>query len=311
MKNKKASVVTASGFGDGLIMLVAANYLKNQGYEVTVFNNHLGSFQNWFPYEVEKFPENEKRFLDFDFCILQNDNSKRAKNLIALRNKLNLSVFYPSYSLKKHGLLGQSDFVFDMHVPMVENVAKSCSKLFNRDLSYDTGIQISPSLTHLKYFKRIVIHPLSSDVNRNYPIKKYIKLAEKLKKENFFEPVFIGNVFEKEQLKILNDFQLDSIFFESLSELAIFIYESGFFIGNESGPSHLASCLDIPLLIISNNRKRMDLWQPGWKKGKIICPFSFVPNFKNFRLKEKKWSWFIPVSRPFRAFKKSFFENYR
>lgn len=302
---KKAAIITAGGFGDGLIMLVAASYLEKAGYDVTVFNNHLSSFAKWFPsLHFENYPSDEKTYLDY-FCILQNDNSQRSKAIIDLRKDLNLSVFYPSYSLEKHGALFQNDFVFDQNISMVKNVAQSCSKLLKQKLSYDTSIKIPTDLSYRKYPKKIIIHATSGDPNRNWPLSKYVNLAIKIKKEGLF-PTFISTAKESDYFKDLKMEGFEHVKFDSLSDLAALIYESSFFIGNESGPSHLASLLNVPLIVISNNQKRMRLWQPGWQKADVIAPYSIIPNFKSFRLREKHWGAFIPVFKVFRTFEKCF-----
>ncbi len=295
---KNAAIITASGFGDGLLMLVAASSLEKAGYNVTVFNNNLISFAKWLPsLHFEKYPFSEKRYLGFDLCLLQNDNSKRAKDIIEIRDKLNLFIFYPSHSPKKHAALLEKDWVFDKNLTMVENIAEGSEKLFHNK-SFEPNIKIPSFLQHRKYLKRVVIHAASGDPDRNWPLSKYDKLAAKLEGAGF-APLFISSPKEKDYFAKLSH---ESVSFNDLSDLAALIYESGFFIGNESGPSHLASLLKIPGLVISNNKKRMQLWQPGWQKALIITPFSFVPNLKNFRIREKYWKAFIPVFKVFNSF---------
>ena len=310
--NKKAAIVTAGGLGDGLIMLVAAKYLKENGFfEVTIFNNHLSSLKSFLPYyETSIYPQDENEYLKYDFVLLQNDNSEISKNLFFLRHKsnLNLCIFYPGYKFSKHGKLENNDFSFDPNISMVENVDISCRKLFNYSINKnnkknkknknDIGIIIPKNLKHKKYKKRVVIHPTSGDVKKNWPKKKYIKLANKLEKEGF-EPHFILREKEKDYIAEKN---VNKTIFSFVSELAAFIYESSFFIGNDSGPGHLASYFSIPSIIIANDKKRMLLWQPGWKKANIITPPTFIPNIKGLRFRENKWDFFISSNKVLKTF---------
>lgn len=107
----------------------------------------------------------------------------------------------------------------------------------------------------------------------------------------------------KEWLSLLNNrFLLPE--FPTVSELAAYLYESHFLIGNESGTGHLASNLGIPTLIVAGCPKQMILWRPGFLLGQVITPPSYIPNFKFLRLREKKWQTFISPRRILKAFDK-------
>ena len=95
-----------------------------------------------------------------------------------------------------------------------------------------------------------------------------------------------------------NKFQLPN--FPTLDDLASFIYESGFLIGNDSGTGHLASALEIPTLtIIQTTSKKGFRWRPGWTNGIVIKPF-----FK-LKLKNKTyWQCFISTKKVLKAFNK-------
>ena len=88
---------------------------------------------------------------------------------------------------------------------------------------------------------------------------------------------------------------IDVPFFESLSNVAAYVYESHSMIGNESGISHLASNLGLHTTVIAGNAKRIEQWRPGWSAGRVITPPSWVPNIKGLRLRENRWQLFIPT----------------
>jgi hypothetical protein len=79
--------------------------------------------------------------------------------------------------------------------------------------------------------------------------------------------------------------------------LAAFIFESGYHIGNDSMLGHLASNLNIPNLIIANDKRRMDLWRPGWRYGFIVLPPQWLPQFRPFRWKKDHWQHLISVKK--------------
>jgi heptosyltransferase III len=294
---RKAAIVASKGFGDGLLMLIAANFLRHQKYEVSVFNTPLLSFKKNLPYfHIHPSLENEKLLFSYDLIILQNDNSSFLKEIISSR-KENLHVFYASYKNSKHEPLTEKDFIFDPDIPMADNIHLSCQKLFSLPLDKNIGLVIDQNLIFKKHSRRVVIHPTSTDEDRNWSKKKYLKLSKKIKDEGF-EPVII--LSKKESSYISSDICEIKIF-DDFSNLSSFLYESGFFIGNESGPSHLASYLNIPSVVIAGNHQRIKLWQPGWRRAKIITPPSYLSKIRFLNMK-KNWKRFISVNRAFKAF---------
>jgi heptosyltransferase-3 len=87
--------------------------------------------------------------------------------------------------------------------------------------------------------------------------------------------------------------------FASSAQLAEWLYESGWFIGNDSGVGHLASALGIPTLTIFRRRGVAQRWRPGFTAGVIVLPSWWVPTA---RLKERWWRESISVRRVIKAF---------
>ena len=104
----------------------------------------------------------------------------------------------------------------------------------------------------------------------------------------------------------LDKYEYERPLFDHLQDLKNYLFESGYFIGNDSGIGHLASNLKIPTLTISSNRKLAKLWRPGWYYGKVVFPSTVLPNFKgiNFAFRDKHWSKFISVRKVLNNFYK-------
>ncbi|MFX0139468.1 MAG: glycosyltransferase family 9 protein, partial [Candidatus Hodarchaeota archaeon] len=137
----------------------------------------------------------------------------------------------------------------------------------------------------------------------NWNPLKYLHLAIKLKKEGWEVSFIVSPQERKEWLHVLNQgFLLPK--FTNLQEIAEYLYESAFLIGNDSGIGHLASNLKIPTLTISGNPKRVRLWRPDFFLGNIVTISFPLPNFKgiHFRFREKYWHHFISVSQICKAF---------
>ncbi|MFA5249833.1 MAG: glycosyltransferase family 9 protein [Parachlamydiales bacterium] len=95
----------------------------------------------------------------------------------------------------------------------------------------------------------LVFHPGSKEPFRRWPLEYYMELAEKLSGK--FTIVLIGTPQEKALLETITAKIERSIAFyqkPSLSKTAHLISQAELFIGNDSGPLHLAESLKIPSL---------------------------------------------------------------
>ncbi|HSX13743.1 MAG TPA: hypothetical protein VLE96_04900 [Chlamydiales bacterium] len=266
---KRIAVVTASGLGDGLIFHIFSHNLTKAGFDVVTFNPHLPNFGKWL--HGYQFATDDL-FEGFDAIILQHDNSAKHERIKQLKKKV--YCFYGSHQEAKHGALKASDFVCDLSKTIVENTQTALRQWFGLH-SLENGLTPPQGLTFRKYPKRVVIHPDSSNAEKNWPSERYKLVADALKKAGY-HPVFITE--ENRPL------------FPKLEDLASFIYESGAFLGTDSGPGHLASYLHIPTVTIASCPKHMLHWRPGWGYHCVITPPSFVTYFKYLR---SKWKSFI------------------
>ncbi len=274
------TVVCAPGIGDALILHIVSHNLVLAGHEVTTVTPHR--FGRWLAnYQFGDLGE-------CDAIFLQHDNSARSKEI----HKLPLPVytFYGSHLLEKHGPLRIGcDYVCDLNRSMVDNVLSALRLLFGIDPTADNGFKAPGGLVHRRFRKRVAIHATSGDPARNWPHAKFVAVAQWLASEGY-EPIFLP-------------------LFPNLEDLASFVYESGYFLGNDSGPGHLASCLQIPHLIIGRSERHMRHWRPGWTPGKIALPPRWIPNWKGLRFREKHWKNMITKNQVIKGLKQSVLSN--
>ena len=300
------AIICASGIGDALILHVASHYLMLEGHQTTTFSNHLHLFGSWLPearfHKQPLLDQLDSTFESFDAILLQHDNTPKARAIIALRPKIPVYAFYTNYHLSKHGpLIPEYDFAFNSDRSMVANVVAGLKTLFSIDAAAGlNGLTPPAGLIFQKHPKRIAIHPTSSLQTKNWPRKKFLKVASWLKK-NGYEPVFITAPSERDQW--------GSPLFPSLEELASFLYESGAFLGNDSGPGHIASYLNLPHLIIGRSEKAMKLWRPGWHPGHVITPSRWIPNWKWLKLRENKGNQLVLVKNVIKSLKNNVLLN--
>ena len=294
---KNFAVVCADGIGDALITSIAAHTLRKAGHRATVFSTHLKNFGGLLE-EGEYLPMAQdwgQALKTFDAVILQHEDTPRAREIISFRKQgVSVYVIYTNYRTSKHGPLALGfDYPVDEGKPMVHNVCQAMQALFGLCANGQNCLPPTLPLTHRKWDKRVLIHPTSTREDKNWLKKRFLKLSHALTHLGY-DPMFILSPKEREEWP-------DAPLFSSLEELATTVYESGFLIGNDSGPAHLASYYKIPHIVICQGRQ-MPLWSPGWHPPQIIRPPRWVPNIKGMRLREDKWKHFIPVSRVVHAF---------
>lgn len=262
------AIVCSPGVGDALIFHIAAHHLRKAGFEVALSTPH--HFGRWLPDYSLADPKG------CDAIFLQHGNGP-AEQEVSKWNKP-VYTFYGSHRPGKHPPLKPGfDYVCDPNMTMADNVAASLSTLFGIAATKDNGLKPFPGLLHRRNKKRVALHTVSSQLHTQWPQDKYLQLAQWLRSEGF-EPAILPQ-------------------FPTLEDLTSFLYESGYFIGNDSGPGHIASCLQIPHLIIGRCARHMKFWRPGWTAGEIVTPPKWVPNWSGFRLRETHWKQFVTVKK--------------
>lgn len=277
-------------------MTIVAHHLVQLGYEVTIAHDRFLSFAPWFLHYHFVSMLSDEELLSYDWVIVENDNSHKITRLIELRKQgLFLSIIYLSYNPLKHMPLQKEDFCCNPRRTFVSNMQFFCQTVLKiPQATQETGITIPSCLQHKKYPKRVAIHPFSSDPKRNWPLKKFFRVAKKLDKHGF-EPLFL---FSPQDTNISSFIPHKWILrFHNLPDLASAIYESSYFIGNDSGPAHLASLFSLSPIVIYRKKHHISLWQPGWHKGICMVPSSWVPNLKLFRIRDKTWRWHIKAEK--------------
>ncbi len=307
LQGKTAAVLPASGIGDALLMMIASYQLQQQGCQVTTFHPSLPELFSWFPGQIIQTPPSDRELVEalvpYDLILIENDNSPRVKQIqAAFPSKT--SIFYPTYRASKHPPLSPRDRIFDSQRPMAENIACAIASLLNvTPPSKENGLTPPASLAFRAHPKQVLLHPTSRVANKNWSAEGFLDVARQLKTKGF-RPLFCVAPTEKQEWNCVEKEGFDLADIADLSALAALIYESGFLIGNDSLPGHLASNLGIPALIIANDVKRMALWQPGWLKAEVVLPPPYLPNWRWLRLRGDHWQRFISPGKVLGRFDK-------
>lgn len=288
-----AAVICASGIGDALILHTLSYHLKTHfRMNVTTFSDSLSSFGRWLPqgFSFAPQPRTQKdveSLAQYDKVFLQYDNTPKAVAIRARVPRDKLHLLYGTYKPEKHGLLHANDIAFIEGKTVLDNLCLALGS------SKETGFTPPSELFHRRFPKRVIIHPMNQDPTHRWRKNGFLHLSQHLKEEGY-TPIFLAAEQEAAEWGAASTPTLESA--------ASLLYESGFFIGNNSGPSHLASLLQIPSLIISKGTKHLNTWAPSWLPATAITP-RFVPNLKGLRWRETKWPLFISTRRVLNSFR--------
>lgn len=328
----KIALIPARGLGDSLLFLILANNLRRCGYDMSFYSDNVYELHDWFPnLSALRFFNNKEQNIagvsdelsQYDMIIADTGSVLRHQCMELPKELFQRIVFINMENQIERNLISQySPDNFSTvklqaakdELCRIANAAGGCSigalpghplvnkmAFFCREIvgmpesTCYSGIVPPDNLTYRKYSKRVTIHPTSSSPRRNWPPDRYVSLARQLK-DMGWEPVICVAPSEWDEWneKLKGDFDLPK--FANLNALASFMYESGYMIGNDSGPGHLASCLKIPALIVwkkFNDRR----WQPGWFFTELVSSPFKIPFVHTYY-----WYYLVPVTKVIKQF---------
>ncbi len=295
----KCAVFSCLGLGDGLLALILSHNLHQNGHEVTTFHPNFDSLQTWFPHLPLKTMPPLEDLLEYDRFFIVYERSEWMQAILKFcKEKFpdQTTILNPIPS-KRPNYPYWEEGRFELRRCMVDNLYIYCRDILKLPIATrENGIRV-PEGARPKFFKnRVVVHPTSSRPGKNWPKRKYLAVKKQLEKEGY-EVVFVVSSKEKEEWP-------EAVAFSSLDDLAVFVCESGWMMGNDSGIGHLASCLGLPTLTICRTRQIGYFWRPGWSPGEVLFAPRWIPNLKFYRFRDKYWQSLIPVRRVLSTFKR-------
>ncbi len=285
---RSAAFVMSPALGDSLNLLLIAHNLVLAGWQVEIFGNHAWSLARWFPHLSMKpaLGEEEARDRLADFgVVVQMHRDRPLKQLRA---------WHPGF-VDLHDVEYADDGRCIAH-----RFAAFAARHFGLPtVEISNGMRAPPELQHRRHAQRVAVHPEASTADKRWLARRFIGLAQRLSGEGF-APEFVVADGERSRWLPLASTAPPLCSFRETADLAAWLYESGWFIGNDSGLGHLASALGIPTLTVFRRRRVAQRWRPGFQCGEIVLPPWWVPTAG---LKEKWWREAISVRRVHRAFR--------
>ena len=122
--------------------------------------------------------------------------------------------------------------------------------------------------------RKIVLHIGAGYPSKRWPITHFVALAQKILEANLGVPIFIGNEAEKKLLApVQNQLGQECLNFigrTTLEELLLLLNQADLFVGNDSGPAHLAALLGKPRVVIFSGTNDFRKWAPWGGRQRLI-----------------------------------------
>lgn len=277
------ALILSARLGDTLFLMSIANNLRRAGRHVVAFGTHGHALANWFPgFDIRPQPgEDEIAALGDYAAIVQMDPDSPIAGL---------DEHFPQFlSIKSWRAPGGSPddaachrdirsdprpYSRDRYNGIMASFRSFTQTLFGlNDWIRESGLQAPAHLRPRLHARRVIIHPTSSEAARCWKPSQYVALAAALRKRGF-EPVFVLAPAERAEWRgLLAPHGLPILEAPDLSHTAEVIYESGWFIGTDSGVGHLASACGVPTVTIVDRPRNMNRWRPAWAPGLVVRPW--------------------------------------
>jgi len=284
---KNVALITYPAIGDSLLLMTVAHNFRQHGARVTVFGPHVHTLRAWFPgLDIQpSLPADTAaaRLAAFDMVMQLHDDRPFA----------DLGRLHPCAFTLEHLCRQRSP------KSMALRLAEFCrAKLDLAGAVKYNGICAPTGLHHRQHALRVAIHPTASTQDKCWLPQRFIALARHLRRKGF-DPHFVVSPAERPQWTHVQELGLGLPDLGSLDNVAAWMFESGWFIGNDSGIGHLASSLHVPTLSLFKRLGSAQTWRPDWGPGRIVIGSAYIPAG---RLKERIWKYALTPGRAARAF---------
>lgn len=283
-------IIMPHAIGDSMYLLVLLRNLLRRGDTLTLIGGIVYPLRDWFPYAAfipdPTSDSSQDRLHHYDRLVEMFPRTiagKLAGELAPTQPLLKL-IDLPAFRQPVHILesmlaIGQQDFGL------------------SGSMLTDNGICAPAHLRFRREPDRVIIHPVASNDFKAWDASSFVKLAHRLQQRGL-RPCFVLPPAEAARWHALAP-GIQVAAFDDLADLAAHLYESGWFIGNDSGIGHLASALGLPTVSLFPRKKLARRWRPGWGVNEVVVP---LPLMVTGKLKELFWRQLMPVGRVLSAF---------
>lgn len=110
-----------------------------------------------------------------------------------------------------------------------------------------------------------VLHPVAATVSKTWPAERFIALAHHLNSEHGLKPVFIAA--PGEDLTEFSEFR--TVQGASLEHVKSLLARATLFVGNDSGPAHMAAAFGVPVVVLFG-ASDPQVWAPWRVESEVL-----------------------------------------
>jgi len=111
--------------------------------------------------------------------------------------------------------------------------------------------------------RHAVLHPFASSAEKTWPAERFIELARYLKLWNI-KPIFLSGPTDD-----ATPFREHTVLAGSLSQVKSVLSNASLFVGNDSGPAHMAAAFGVPSLVLFSTSDPT-VWEPWKTESEVI-----------------------------------------
>lgn len=111
-----------------------------------------------------------------------------------------------------------------------------------------------------------VIHPLASAAAKAWPAERFLALARWLRDQRGLECAFVGG--PGEDLSLFSEF--DQMAGAALREVKWLMSGASLFVGNDSGPAHMAAAFGVPVVALYGSSDPV-VWAPWRTRHQVVA----------------------------------------
>lgn len=290
---KKILIVRLDSMGDAVLTLPAISELKKKYSESSL--DFLVS-----PPSAELFrlfcPESKVFLFRNNWLSGQGSFKKMIKEAVAFTSELRREKY--DLAVDFRGDLRTLFFLALLGIPhrwgrggtggaflltrQISNIAERHEVLQNLEVVDFNGRAGSPEFPEISVSKEvrnqerknIVIHIGSGYPSKRWPTVHFFELAKRIEETNLGLPVFIGTETEKRLFESVREIPLreyrDLIGRISFKELLEVLSGADLFIGNDSGPAHLAALLKRKIVLVFSGTNEFRKWAPWSRTLRVL-----------------------------------------
>lgn len=284
LQTGNVALVLSNRLGDSLYQMTLANNLRKAGRDITVYGVHGYALREWFPdFDIRPLPADSASLAGYD-TIVQMDPDSPFDGLTRVCKRF--------LSTKEWGKIRAAPRRHDSPNGILDEFRRFSADAFGlTEWSADNGLRAPAGLTARRHDKRVILHPTSSEAERCWTPGKYVVVARRLRAMGY-EPTFVLAPSERAFWKpLLEQAHAGLVEAPSIEGVAAEVYESGWFIGTDSGIGHLASCCGLSTVTIVD---RPATCRAGARPGQTTSLSGrggcrYVPCAANTGVKPPRW----------------------